>query len=126
NIYAIYWGTSWATASFVQDKIEGIERWYTNYPGSDYENGTMSEYCSGVTTGSLTCPQSGVTYIETQENTGASGVTYSAAEDTIDTTAAGSGAKTSTILTEVCKVIQKKVTAGNFTPTANDYYPVYV
>jgi hypothetical protein len=24
NVYSIYWGTSWATPSFVQDKISGI------------------------------------------------------------------------------------------------------
>ena len=122
NVYAIYWGTSWSNPQFVQDKIEGIERWYTNYPGSDYENGTMSEYCSGATVGSLTCPATG-TFIET----GTYGVVYSASEDTTDVTTAGSGAKPSTILNEVCSVIQKNVGAnGNFKPSANDYYAVYV
>lgn len=126
NVYAIYWGTSWATPSFVQDKIVGIEQWYTEYPGSDYENGSMSEYCSGATVGSTTCPASG-TFVQTVMNSGASGVKYSAAEDTTDTSTAGSGAKTSTILAEVCKVIQSKVSSnGGFTPTANDYYAVYV
>lgn len=128
NVYAIYWGTSWATPSFVQDKINGIEDWYGNYPGSDYENGTMSEYCSGMPVGSLTCGATATTFIHTAENNkGVSGVVYNSGEDTRDTSAAGSGAKTSTILNEVCKVIQSKVTAnGNFTPTSNDYYPVYV
>jgi hypothetical protein len=127
SIYAIYWGTSWSTPSFVQDKIKGIEQWYSAYPGSDYENGTMSEYCSGTTVGSTTCPATGVTYIETADNHTVSGITYNGSEDTIDTSTAGSGAKTSTILTEVCKVIQSKVTANTgFVPTANDYYPVYV
>lgn len=132
NVYPIYWGTHWGTPSFVQDKIKGIEEWYTLYPGSDYEAGTMSEYCSGVNvlTGSRTCPAAGtgVTYIETSKNNGGvSGITYETANDTTDLTAAGSGAKTTTILTEVCKVIQAKVgTNNNFTPTANDYYPVYV
>ncbi len=37
RIIPIYWGTSWATPSFVQDKIAGIENWYANYVGSDYE-----------------------------------------------------------------------------------------
>ncbi len=128
NVYSIYWGTSWGAPSFVQDKVKGIQDWYTYYPGSDYETGTMSEYCSGVATGSQTCPSTGVTWIETSTNRGASGVHYNSADDTTDLSAAGSGAKTATILTEVFKVIQSKISApgSTFTPTANDYYPVYV
>src|SRR5690242_21948730 len=34
NIQAIFWGTSWNTASAVGDKITGIDTFYTGFNGS--------------------------------------------------------------------------------------------
>ena len=129
RVLPIFWGTSWNKASFVQDKITGIDNWYTNYPGSDYEIGTMSEYCSGTgMTGSLTCSGANPLWIETPANNGASGVSYHSGDYQVDQTKASSGSKTANILNEVCREIQAKVTANpnTFSPGANDYYPVYV
>jgi hypothetical protein len=129
RVVPIFWGTSWNTPSFVQDKITGLTNWYTEYRNSDYEDGTMSEYCSGTgMTGSKTCTAANPTKIQTNSNSGGSGVTFQSTDIATDVTAAVSGSKTANILQEVCKVIQQKVTANNsaFLPSANDYYPVYV
>ncbi len=88
----------------------------------------MSEYCSGTAIGSETCTGAGIEWVETTQNFGKSGVVYQPADDVTDLTAARSGSKTSVILSEVCKVIQSKVSAPSsiFIPTEDDYYPVYV
>lgn len=129
RVIPIFWGTSWNTPSFVQDKIMGLDNWYSEYPGSDYENATMSEYCSGSgMTGNLTCTGTNLTYIQTAQNEGLSGVSYQSKGYVLDLTTAASGSKTTNILQEVCQAIQQKVSAHNssFVPSANDYYPVYV
>jgi hypothetical protein len=129
RVIPLFWGASWNTPSFVQDKITGLDSWYSEYPGSDYEKATMSEYCSGSgMTGSLTCSGTNPTYIQTAQNEGLSGVSYQSNGYVIDPTVAASGSKTANILHEVCGVIQQKVSAPNssFVPSANDYYPVYV
>jgi len=128
RILPIFWGTSWSNPAFAQDKISGLDNWHTYYPGSDYESETLSQYCSGTTSGATTCTAgaNGQTFVRTAKNSGSSGVSYTPGSYVVDTTTAGSGQKTATILSEVCAVIQKKVAAGNFTPTTSDYYPVYV
>src|SRR6266481_712694 len=95
-VEAIYWGTSWTNSSFVGDKITGLASWYTGSSNSNYAK-TSDEYTgtNGIV-GPLT------TYLG----------------DIVDSTAAGSGARTSTILAEVCR----KITS----PVPNGYYPVYV
>ena len=93
---AIFWGPSWTNASFVSDKISGIDSWYPGFSGSNYAK-TSDEY-----TGS----------------NGQVGPTVSYGGHFIDTTAAASGSSTSAILAEVCKVIPS--------PVSNGYYPVYV
>lgn len=129
RVIPIFWGTSWNTPSFVQDKFIGLDSWYSEYPGSDYENATMSEYCLGSgMLDSLICSSADPTYIQTAQNTGLSGVSYQSKGYVIDLTAAASGSKTANILREVCGVIQQKVSAPNssFVPSENDFYPVYV
>ncbi len=94
---AIYWGTSWGNTSFVGDKISGLKAWYMGFGGSNYAK-TSTEYTG--TNGQVT------------GNTTFSG-------DVIDTSPAPSNApSTSTILSEVCKVITN--------PVSNGYYAVYV
>jgi hypothetical protein len=97
-VQPIYWGAKWSNATFVGDKITGLQSFYAGMGGTSYD-GTSSEYTqtSGAHVGS--------------------GVTLGATH--IDTsTAPKSGNRTSTILTEVCKVITSPVTNG--------YYPVYI
>jgi hypothetical protein len=96
NATAIFWGTSWANYS--GDKISGMDSWYQGFSNSNYAK-TSDEY-----TGS----------------NGQVGPTTSYAGHYIDTSAAGNGNNTSTILAEVCKMI------ANPDPSGNGYYPVYV
>ena len=128
RVIPILWGTNWNTPSFVQDKIMGLTSWYAGYPNSDYEDGTMSEYCSGSgMTGSQTCTASNPTKIQTHLNSGGSGVTFQATDIKTDLSPAAGGSKTANILQEVCKVIQQRATASSTSlPLASDYYPVYV
>ena len=95
-VQAIYWGTSWSNSSFVGDKITGLASWYTGFSGSNYAK-TSDEYTG---------------------TNGQVGPTNTLGSDVIDLSPAGSGAKTSTILAEVCRRIAA--------PVANGYYPVYV
>jgi hypothetical protein len=96
-VTAIYWGTSWSNASFVGDKISGLDTWYASVGGTKYM-ATNAEYTG--TNGQV-----------------GTGVSYSG--HLIDTSAAPSHApRTSDIQTEVCKMIAN--------PVANGYYPVYV
>ena len=96
-VTAIYWGTSWSSASFVGDKISGLDTFYNGLGNSKYM-GTNTEYTG--TNGQVT-----------------SSVSYGG--HLLDTSAGPSRApKTSTIQAEVCKMIGA--------PVANGYYPVYV
>lgn len=99
---SIFWGPSWANASFVADKITGLDAWYSGHNLSNYAK-TVNEYTgTNGQVGSNTLIHQG---------------------HVIDTSTAAGGAKTSTILAEVCK----QVSAGNITPDpqGNGYYAVY-
>ena len=80
-VQVIYWGTSWGNSSFVGDKITGLTSWYTGFSGSNYAK-TSDEYTG---------------------TNGQVGPTNTLGSDVIDLSPAGSGAKTSTILAEVCR-----------------------
>jgi hypothetical protein len=96
-VTAIYWGTSWSTASFVADKITGLEAFYQGYGGSSYAL-TSTEY-SGTN--------------------GQVGAAATFGGSLVDTSAGPTRApKVSAIQAEVCKMIAS--------PVANGYYPVYV
>ncbi len=95
-VQVIYWGTSWGNNAFVGDKVTGLTSWYTGFSGSNYAK-TSDEY---------------------KGTNGQVGPTNTLGSDVVDLSAAGSGAKTSTILAEVCSKITN--------PVANGYYPVYV
>jgi len=98
SVQPIFWGTSWANASFVADKISGLQTFYGGMGGTSYV-GTNSEY--------------------TQSNGQHVGTAVTLGAVHIDTsTAARNGSRTSTILAEVCKEITNPVTNG--------YYPVYI
>ena len=93
----IFWGPSWTNASFVGDKIRGIQSFYGGFGGSTYE-ATNTEYtdASGAHVGT--------------------GVTLGGSH--IDTSAAAkNGNRTSPILAEAC------AQATNLRP--DGYYPVY-
>ncbi|BDG03157.1 hypothetical protein [Anaeromyxobacter oryzae] len=96
-VQAIFWGTSWSSASFVGDKIGGIDTFYGGIGGSSYA-GTNTEYDG--TNGLVT-----------------TAVSYGGSQ--VDSSPAPRQApKTSTILNEVCARISN--------PVANGFYPVYV
>ena len=97
NAKAIFWGPSWTNASFVGDKITGLDSWYTGFSKSNYA-GTSDEY-----TGS----------------NGQVGATTSYGGHVIDTSTASGGGSPSAILAEVAKVITSP------DPSGNGYYPVY-
>ena len=99
---AIFWGPSWANATFVGDKITGLDAWYTGHNGSNYA-ATVDEYTG------------------TERARSATTTTHQG--HVIDTSTAAGGGNTSTILAEVCK----QIAAGNIVPDAggNGYYPVY-
>ena len=97
TVQPIFWGTSWGNASFVGDKISGIESFYSAVGGSHYL-ATTNEYTD----------LSG-NHVSTS---------VSRASSIIDTSAAPARApKTSAILAEVCAKIAN--------PSPNAYYPVY-
>jgi hypothetical protein len=96
HVQSVYWGSSWGNSSFVGDKISGLASFYTGYSGSNYAK-TSDEYTG---------------------TNGQVGASNTLGSDVIDLSTAGSGAKTSTILAEVCRKITN--------PVANGYYPVYV
>jgi hypothetical protein len=95
-VQPIFWGTSWASSSFVGDKITGIQSFYGGMGGTTYD-GTNGEYTDG--SGHV---GSGVTLGSTHVDTSAS---------------ARSGSRTGPILAEVCAQITN--------PVPNGYYPVY-
>jgi hypothetical protein len=97
----IFWGPSWANATFVGDKITGLDSWYTGHNNSNYAK-TVDEYTGfNGTVGAQTTHQGHI----------------------IDTSTATGGGNTSVILAEVCKL----VTAGTIVPdnSGNGYYAVY-
>lgn len=97
---AIFWGTSWSNSTFVKDKITGLDSWYKGVGGSAY----------GATTDEYTGPNG--TRVSDS-------VTYLGHH--VDLTPAPTHApKTSTILTEVCKVIPATQLANN------GFYAVYI
>jgi hypothetical protein len=97
SVSAIYWGTSWSSATFVGDKISGLDGFYSGI-GSSHYAGTNTEYIGS--NGQVTATVSYLGF-------------------TVDTSAAPkSSPRTSTILNEVCARIANPVTNG--------YYPVYV
>jgi hypothetical protein len=102
---AIYWGPSWASGSFVADKISGLDAWYTGHSGSRYA-ATVGEYTDTLGGG---------------HQVGSTGFTNQGY--VIDTSTAAGGGSTSTILNEVAK----QVKAGTIVldPNGNSYIPVY-
>ena len=97
TVQPIFWGTSWANASFTGDKISGLQGFYSAVGGSRYIN-TNSEYTNATGTHVTTDVRLGSTIV--------------------DTSAAPARApKTSAILAEVCAKISN--------PSPNAYYPVY-
>lgn len=94
----IYWGVKWGQSAFIDDKITGLEKFYTGLDGSTYMN-SNTEYTNSA--------GAHVTNL----------VAYGGSK--VDTSAAPSGApSTSTILAEVGRQIAN--------PVENGYYPVYV
>jgi hypothetical protein len=96
TVQAIYWGASWGNASFVGDKISGLDAWYTGFNSSNYAK-TSDEYTG---------------------TNGQVGSSLSYLGHFVDTSKASGGGNTANILAEVCKVVPN--------PVANGYYPVYV
>jgi hypothetical protein len=104
NITAIFWGTNWAKASiggysnpgFVVDQIDGLDRFYTGYKGSDYEKASVLEYYQ-VAGG-------------TQQPIQAAGTNYGG--HVIDGSTAAAPTSTKAPLQEVCSVILKSQQAG--------------
>jgi hypothetical protein len=94
---AIFWGTNWGSSSFTGDKITGMDTWYTGFNGSQYA-ATSDEY-----TGSNGQVISSTSYLGSS----------------VDPSPSTSGANTSTILAEVCKVVTSP------DPSGNGYYAVY-
>jgi hypothetical protein len=95
SVHAIFWGTSWA--SNTSDKVSGMDTYYQGFGNSTYA-AASDEYTG--TNGQVSS-------------------TVSYAGHTIDSSTAGSGKNSSTILAEVCKVIGTSA-------VHNGYYPVYV
>jgi hypothetical protein len=102
TVTTIFWGPSWADASFAGDKMTGLDGFYRGVGGSGYA-GTNTEYNDSNS------------YVGTSVNFVTSYMDLSATPRNV-------GSRTSTILTEVCGVLQ----ASGQTPVANGYYPVYV
>jgi len=96
TVQAIYWGASWGNASFVGDKISGLDTWYTGYSNSNYAK-TSDEYTG---------------------TNGKVGPAVSYLGHFIDSTMSSGGGNVGAILAEVCKVIPN--------PVSNGYYAVYV
>jgi len=98
---AIFWGPSWANATFVGDKVSGLDNWYTAHSGSNYAK-TVDEYTG---------------------TNGQVGANTTHQGHIIDTSTATGGNTTGPILAEVCK----QITVGNIVPdpAGNGYYPVY-
>ncbi|MFT3916509.1 MAG: hypothetical protein QM704_21250 [Anaeromyxobacteraceae bacterium] len=95
-VQAVYWGPSWASASYQGDKVSGLATLYGGFGGSRYM-GTNTEYTG------------------TNGQVGA-GVSYGGA--VFDTSATPRHApRTSDVAAAVCRNVSN--------PVANGYYPVY-
>ena len=93
---AIFWGTTWAT--YTGDKITGIDLWYNGFGGSNYAK-TSTEY---------------------KDSSSYVGTSSSYVGHVIDSSKAPASApSTSTILSEVCKMIPNPDASGL------GYYAVY-
>lgn len=96
DVTAIYWGTSWASSSYVGDKETGLASFYTGYGSSNYAK-TSDEYTG---------------------TNGQVGPTLTLRNAVVDTSAGPTKApSTSQVLAEVASQISN--------PVANGYYPVY-
>jgi len=96
-VQAVYWGTSWSSATFAGDKVSGLESFYTGVDGSNYI-GTNTEYTDG--------------------NGGTISRNVSYQGSFFDPSAAPSRApSTSAVLSAVARNISN--------PVANGFYPVY-
>jgi hypothetical protein len=93
----IFWGASWGNASFVGDKVTGLDSWSTGFSGSHYAQ-TSDEFTG---------------------TNGTVGATTRHLGHIVDTSKAAGGNSSSKILAEVCKVIT------NPDPSGNGYYAVY-
>src|SRR5689334_6607708 len=84
TVKPIFWGTKWADSTYVDDKITGLNKFYMGVGGTDYAK-TNTEYTS--TTSQVTA-------------------TVASGTPLVDSTAGPTKAPaTSTILSEVCKMI---------------------
>jgi hypothetical protein len=97
NTQAIFWGPSWANASFVGDKITGLDSWYLGHSNSRYAQ-TSDEY--GGSNGQVGSATTHLGHL-------------------IDTSTASGGNNTSVILAEVCKMVTNPDKSGN------GYYAIY-
>jgi len=97
-VQVIYWGTSWGNASFVGDKISGLDAFYGGISNTKYM-GTNTEYTG---------------------NNGRVGTSVAYQGHIVDNLSAAprGSPKTADIQAEVCKLISN--------PQTNGYYPVYV
>src|SRR6266516_1752991 len=96
SVQSIFWGSSWSNSTFADDKIGGLDSFYSGVGGTPYA-GTNTEYTDG------SGPVS-------------SGVSSSG--HVVDSTATSAGApSTSAVLAVVARNISN--------PTTNGYYPVY-
>jgi hypothetical protein len=102
---AIFWGTSWADANFVNDKISGMEEFYQGFSNSHYA-AASDEYTGIDSTRAKDQVSPATTYIG----------------HFVDTSGAPRRApRTATVQTEVCSVLA----ANNITPVRDGYYAVY-
>ena len=46
TVVPVYWGTKWGNPSFLQDKVSGLDNFYSNVHGTQYAH-TNSEYTDG-------------------------------------------------------------------------------
>ncbi|MFN2613457.1 MAG: hypothetical protein ABR552_01390, partial [Actinomycetota bacterium] len=96
-VHPIYWGASWQSSSFRGDKITGLDTFYRGIGNSSYAR----------------------TNIEYSGSNGQTSAAVSFVGDAFDYSAAPSRApSTSAVLSEVAKLYP--------TPSADNYYPVYV
>jgi len=95
-VQAIFWGSSWSSSP--GDKVDGLDSFYAGIGGTSYL-GTTQEYNAGAGTANV-------------------GTTVTYAGHVLDSTAAQSGAPSTSA---VLAVVARDITA----PVQNGYYPVY-